>query len=128
MYKYIILHNPESPAPQPCVVVGGARSVRGRGKAFLQRPSRLRYIMSGEAAPGAAEIQPTDYVRVKRKMTTIFLYATLATDTVHDLRARVNHVTKVPTGEIKFFLDKSGELQLDENKSLQDQKVCSRRC
>ena len=37
----------------------------------------------GEAAPVVS-----DYVRVKRKMTSIFLYAELAVDTVHDLRVR----------------------------------------
>jgi hypothetical protein len=64
-------------------------------------------------------------VRVKRKRTTIFLYME-TTDTVHDLRARINHITKVPTTDVKFFIDKEGEIALDENKTLADQKV--RRC
>ena len=41
--------------------------------------------LTEEVAPTAAV---SDYVRVKRKHTTIFLYAELATDTVHDLRVR----------------------------------------
>lgn len=75
--------------------------------------------------PNPAEAFPTDYVRVKRKRTTIFLYMEPA-DTVHDLRARVNHITKVPTTDIKFFIDKDGEVPVDENKLLADQKVQSK--
>jgi hypothetical protein len=80
-------------------------------------------------AEGAAANEappPSDYVRVKRAKTTIFLYAELGTDTVHDLRAKVNLITKVPTTDIKFFIDKDGEIMMDENKSLKDQQV--RRC
>lgn len=74
----------------------------------------------------AAVAEPaSEYLRVKRKRTTIFLYADMPTDTVHDLRARVNLITKVPTTDIRFYLDLSGEVQLDENKTLKDQKVPS---
>lgn len=61
-------------------------------------------------------------MRVKRKRTTIFLYMETS-DTVHDLRARINHITKVPTTDVKFFIDKEGEIALDENKTLADQKI-----
>ena len=74
--------------------------------------------MSGEDAAA-----PSDYLRVKRKRTTIFLYAELASDTVHDLRAKVNLITKVPTTDIRFFIDIAGEIALDEHKTLADQKV-----
>ena len=67
---------------------------------------------------------PTDYIRVKRKKVTIFLYMEPG-DTVHDLRARVNHITKVPTTDVKFFIDINGEVPVDENKSLSDQKVAA---
>ena len=72
------------------------------------------------AAEGGAA--PTDYVRIKRKQATIFAYLESG-DTIHDLRAKVNHVTKVPTTEMKFFIDKDGEVPVDEVKSLADQKV-----
>ena len=96
------------------------------------------------AEPPEAPAVPSDYVRVKRKMTTIFLYAELGVDTVHDLRvrvrsprarlagrkrlcrstsdaqpfarsrppvqAKVNLITKVPTTDIKFYIDKDGEV------------------
>jgi len=76
--------------------------------------------------PIAGEGNPsTDYVRVKRKKTTIFLYVELTGDTVHDLRAKVNHITKVPTTDIKFFIDQLGEMAVDENKTLTDQKIQS---
>lgn len=80
---------------------------------------------AGEA--GAQEAVTSDYVRVKRKKTTIFLFVE-QTDTCHDLRAKVNLITKVPTSDIKFFLDRNGELPIDEHKSLKDMKVrhCSR--
>ena len=76
-------------------------------------------------AEAAAEVAavPTDYVRVKRKRTTIFLYMEPKLDTVHDLRAKINHITKVPTTDVRFFIDKDGEIPLDENKSLHDQKA-----
>ena len=73
------------------------------------------------AVPATAE--SSEYVRVKRKRQTIFLYANMPIDTVHDLRARANLVTKVPTSEMRFFLDESGEVLLDENKTLKEQKV-----
>ena len=66
---------------------------------------------------------PTDYVRIKRKKTTIFISMEAKLDTVHDLRARINHITKVPTTDVRFFIDKDGEIPLDENKCLEDQKV-----
>ena len=75
------------------------------------------------AVPATAE--SSEYVRVKRKRQTIFLYANMPIDTVHDLRARANLVTKVPTSEMRFFLDESGEVLLDENKTLKEQKVSS---
>lgn len=77
--------------------------------------------MSGQA--GDQTIQG-DYVRVKRKRTTIFVSADMVTDTVHDLRARVNLITKVPTTDIKFFMDESGEAEVGESKTLKDMKVC----
>ena len=76
--------------------------------------------MGDEAA--SAEPITSDYVRVKRKKTTIFLYVDQA-DTAHDLRAKVNAIMKVPTTDIKFYLDRNGELPIDEHKSLADMKV-----
>ena len=72
-------------------------------------------------ADAATEV-PSDYVMIKRKKTIFFLYLE-AEDTVHDLRARINHVTKVPTTDVKFFIDKDGEVPIDENKMLKDQKI-----
>ncbi len=80
--------------------------------------------MSEQAPPGDAAAV-TDYLRVKRKKTTIFLYVDLPVDTVHDLRAKVNLITKVPTSDVKFFIDRNGEVALDENKSLFEQKLQS---
>lgn len=74
------------------------------------------------AAAGESAAGPTDYVRIKRKKTTMFLY-TEPQDTVHDLRAKVNHITKVPTTDVKFFIDTEGEVPVDENKTLADQKI-----
>ena len=79
--------------------------------------------MAAEAADAA--VLPTDYVRIKRKKTTIFIYME-PTDSVHDLRARINHITKVPTTDVKFFIDKDGEVPVDEIKNLGDQKVRAR--
>lgn len=78
-------------------------------------------------ANAADAAQPTDYVRVKRKKTTIFLWVDPKEYTVHDLRARINHITKVPTTDVKFFIDPHGEIAVDEMKSLEDQKVNRRR-
>mmetsp|Transcript_11949 Transcript_11949/g.30640 ORF Transcript_11949/g.30640 Transcript_11949/m.30640 type:complete len:107 (-) Transcript_11949:366-686(-) len=64
-----------------------------------------------------------EYVRVKRNRTTYFLWADMPTDTVHDLRARANLITGVPTTDMRFFIDVSGEVSLDENKTLKDQKI-----
>ena len=64
----------------------------------------------------------SDYVRVKRRNTTIFLYVNF-TDTAPEVRAKINAVTKVPVNEIKLYLDSSGEVSLDENKTLAEQKV-----
>ena len=72
----------------------------------------------------SAEPVTSDYVRVKRKKSTIFLYVDQA-DTSHDLRAKVNAIMKVPTTDIKFYLDRDGELPLDEHKTLADMKVRS---
>lgn len=77
---------------------------------------RTHMAAAAEAPP------PTDYVRIKRKKTMIFAYLE-AEDTIHDLRAKVNHVTKVPTTDIKFFIDKDGEVPVDETRSLAGQKV-----
>lgn len=74
------------------------------------------------AAESEPTTLPTDYLRVKRKKTTIFLYLE-PTDTIHDLRARINHITKVPTTDVRFFIDINGEVEVVENKSLADQKV-----
>ena len=74
-------------------------------------------------ANAEAAAQPTDYVRVKRKKITIFLNIDPKLDTVHDLRARINHITKVPTTDVRFFIDKDGEVPIDENKYLGDQSV-----
>ena len=64
----------------------------------------------------------SDYVRVKRKNTTIFLYI-CGTDSAHEVRAKVSTVTKVPVHDIKLYLDANGEVGLDENKTLAEQKV-----
>ena len=69
-----------------------------------------------------AEAPVSDFIRVKRKRTTIFLLVD-PTDTAHDLRAKINLITKVPVTDIKFYLEKGGEMALDEQKSLADQKV-----
>jgi len=63
-----------------------------------------------------------DYVRVKRKTTTMFLYMASA-DTAAELKAKINAITKVPMNDMKLFIDKNGDVPLDENKSLVDQKV-----
>ena len=67
---------------------------------------------NGASRGPLTEAISSEYVRVKRKKTTIFLYVD-QTDTSHDLRAKVNLITKVPTTDIKFFLDKNGELPID---------------
>ena len=64
----------------------------------------------------------SDYVRVKRRSTSIFLYVNF-TDTAPEVRAKLNAVTKVPVNEIKLYLDAGGEVTLDENKTLAEQKV-----
>ena len=84
--------------------------------AFMSAAGNVQPISAAESS---------EYVRVKRKRQTIFLYANMPIDTVHDLRARANLVTKVPTSEMRFFLDESGEVLLDENKTLKEQKVSS---
>ena len=90
---------------------------------FALSPGRCRE--EGAARRDMAEAEPvipTDYVRIKRKRTTTFLYIE-PMDTVHDLRAKINHITKVPTTDVKFFIDKDGEVAVDENKTLADQKA-----
>ena len=62
------------------------------------------------------------YVRVKRKKTAIFLMVE-PTDTASDLKIKIHHITKVATTDMKLYLDAKGEVQLDENKSLADQKA-----
>ena len=69
--------------------------------------------------------EPSMYVRVKRKKTAIFLMVE-PTDTASDLKIKIHHITKVATTDMKLYLDAKGEVQLDENKSLADQKVLRR--
>mmetsp|Transcript_2625 Transcript_2625/g.4513 ORF Transcript_2625/g.4513 Transcript_2625/m.4513 type:complete len:107 (-) Transcript_2625:312-632(-) len=64
----------------------------------------------------------SDYVRIKRKTTTIFLYMS-GSDTAAELKAKINAITKVPMMDMKLFIDKNGDIPLDENKTLLDQKV-----
>ena len=63
-----------------------------------------------------------DYVRVKRRNTIIFLYVQLS-DTASDLRQKLSAISKVDAAEMKLFLDKNGDVPLDEKKSLADQKA-----
>ena len=67
-------------------------------------------------AMAAAPTEPvlSDYVRVRRKKTTIFLWADPA-DTAVDLKAKIHKITKVPAVDMKLFIDKNGEVVLDEN-------------
>lgn len=55
-------------------------------------------------------------------MTTTFLWVDPA-DTAADLKAKIHKITKVPAGDIKLFIDKTGDVVLDETKSLADQKA-----
>ena len=80
----------------------------------------------------AVEAIASDYVRVKRKMTTIFLYTTTATDTAGDLKAKINQIAKVPVteslrthefGAVAFALD--GKLFRAFHSELQAQDVLS---
>ena len=73
-------------------------------------------------APAATEPVTSDYVRVRRQMTTTFLWVDPA-DTAADLKAKIHKITKVPAGDIKLFIDKTGDVVLDETKSLADQKA-----
>jgi len=73
-------------------------------------------------APAATEPITSDYVRVRRQKTTIFLWVDPA-DTSTDLKAKIHKITKVPAADMKLFIDKTGDVVLDENKSLADQKV-----
>ena len=66
--------------------------------------------------------EPSMYVRVKRKKTAIFLMVE-PTDTASDLKIKIHHITKVATTDMKLYLDAKGEVQLDETKSLADQKA-----
>ena len=70
----------------------------------------------------AAEPITSDYVRVRRKKTTIFLWVDMS-DTATDLKAKIHKITKVPAVDMKLFIDKNGEIVLDENKPLADQKA-----
>lgn len=76
------------------------------------------------AAAAPTEPVLSDYVRVRRKKTTIFLWADPA-DTAVDLKVKIHKITKVPSVDMKLFIDKNGEVVLDDNKSLADQKVRS---
>jgi len=98
----------------------GQRNARERERGLPLVSHRECGEMGDEAA--AAEPVSSNYVRVKRKKTTIFLYVDTA-DTSHDLRAKINQIMKVPTTDIKFFLDRNGELPIDEHKSPADMKV-----
>lgn len=73
-------------------------------------------------APAATEPVTSDYVRVRRQMTTTFLWVDPA-NTAADLKAKIHQITKVPASDIKLFIDKTGDVVLDETKSLADQKV-----
>lgn len=68
------------------------------------------------------EAELSDYVRVKRRNTTIFLYV-LMSDTARDVRAKISAVNKVSPTDMRLFLDKNGDIPLDEKKSLADQKA-----
>jgi hypothetical protein len=103
--------NEETPLATPSTAKAAAGAAVGGLRAGIS--------MAAEAEPTTL---PTDYVRVKRKKTTIFLYME-PNDSVHDLRARINHITKVPTTDVKFFIDINGEVEVVENKSLADQKA-----
>mmetsp|Transcript_6209 Transcript_6209/g.19879 ORF Transcript_6209/g.19879 Transcript_6209/m.19879 type:complete len:102 (-) Transcript_6209:301-606(-) len=70
----------------------------------------------------AEDTSAQDYVRVKRRNTIIFLYVQLS-DTASDLRQKLSAISKVDAAEMKLFLDKNGDVPLDEKKSLADQKV-----
>ena len=39
-------------------------------------------------------------------------------DTAADLKAKIHKITKVPAVDMKLFIDKNGEIVLDENKAL----------
>uniref|UniRef100_A0A7S0PZ59 Ubiquitin-like domain-containing protein n=1 Tax=Coccolithus braarudii TaxID=221442 RepID=A0A7S0PZ59_9EUKA len=73
----------------------------------------------------ATEVEAVDYdyVRVKRKNQTIFIFMAPTSDTGSALKARLNAVTKVPAIDMKLFIDKNGDVVLDDNKTLADQKV-----
>ena len=107
--------NEETPLATPST----AKAAAGGGPLLLVGCGQEYLSMAAEAEPTTL---PTDYVRVKRKKTTIFLYME-PNDSVHDLRARINHITKVPTTDVKFFIDINGEVEVVENKSLADQKA-----
>lgn len=70
----------------------------------------------------AEDTSAQDYVRVKRRNTIIFLYVQLS-DTASDLRQKLSAISKVDAAEMKLFLDKNGDVPLDEKKSLADQKA-----
>jgi hypothetical protein len=78
-------------------------------------------------APAATEPVTSDYVRVRRQMTTTFLWVDPA-NTAADLKAKIHQITKVPASDIKLFIDKTGDVVLDETKSLADQKACAPFC
>ena len=101
---------------QRCCVQSRRR--RGRAEAHQGRPSQPRVAM----ASAATEPVTSDYVRVRRKKTTIFLWADMS-DTAADLKAKIHKITKVPAVDMKLFIDKNGEIVLDENKALADQKA-----
>lgn len=70
----------------------------------------------------ADEAITSDYVRVKRKNVTIFLFVQLI-DTAAEVRAKISAVNQVAVNDMRLFLDKNGDVPLDEKKSLADQKA-----
>ncbi len=63
-----------------------------------------------------------DFVRVKRRNTTTFLYFK-PTHTALDVKANLHVVLHVPILDMRLYLDANGEVPLDENKTLAQQKV-----
>ena len=91
--------------------------------AQASRSKRAQQRRMATLAPAATEPVTSDYVRVRRQMTTTFLWVDPA-NTAADLKAKIHKITKVPANDIKLFIDKTGDVVLDETKSLADQKAC----
>ena len=121
LYLASILCSPAKRRPQWGKPAHEPQSTRARARALSALRSAVafaRLVMA--AAPTEPVI--SDYVRVRRKKTTIFLWADPA-DTAVDLKAKIHKITKVPAVDMKLFIDKNGEVVLDDNKSLADQKA-----